>query len=99
MAYTRLLFALCFSCGCAAAALADTATPAASEKRAGGVTPVIRTMLSLPFKGVVCVAGLVSMPAAYVGSGLDPQVENDVTEIRNHYCSGEYFLSPQWEGE
>ncbi len=98
MVCARLFVVLCFSCGCAAAALADTATSAASEEGAGGVTPMIRTMLSLPFKGVVCLAGLLSMPVAYVGSGLDPEVKNDATEISHRYCSGEYFFGSQGEG-
>lgn len=60
---------------------------------------MLRTALFLPLKGGVCVAGLVSAPAAYVGSGLTAQVWNDTREVRTRYCGGEYFLGPQWEGE
>ncbi|MCS6924324.1 MAG: hypothetical protein NZ578_00345 [Candidatus Binatia bacterium] len=100
MARARFFLALCLCCSCAAAAPAATPTGAAPEDGAWkGVTAVVRTVLFLPFKGGVCVAGLLSVPAAYVGSGLTAQVRNDTREIRNHYCSGQYFLSPYWEGK
>ncbi|MEW6297944.1 MAG: hypothetical protein AB1671_09430 [Thermodesulfobacteriota bacterium] len=97
MAGKHFFLALCVSCCCATAALADAPARSSPEEGAGGVSAVARSVLSLPFKGVICLAGLISMPAAYLGSGLDPQVEDDTTRIRNHYCSGEYFLSPKWE--
>lgn len=100
MACARFLLALCLCCSCATAALAATATGAAPEDGAWrGVTAVLRTVLFLPLKGGVCVAGLASVPAAYIGSGLTAQVRDDTREIRSHYCSGSYFLSPCWEGK
>lgn len=82
---------------CSTAVLAADASP--PQERAGGITALVRTVAYLPFKGVVCLAGIVSTPAAYVGSGLDPQVKEDAAAIKSHYCSAGYLLSSQWEQE
>jgi hypothetical protein len=81
----------------AAAVFADDASPGSPTAQKGGVIAAIRTAVLLPFKGVVCLAGVISAPAAYVGSGLDSQVRDEAATIRNQYCSATYLLDAQWE--
>ena|SRR5260221_9903642 len=57
---------------------------------------VLRTIAYLPFKGVVCVVGVVASFPVYMLSGMDPQVKNDTDAMREKYCSREYLLGPEW---
>jgi hypothetical protein len=79
------------------AVFADDSSNVSSTEKKGGVFAAVRTAFLLPFKGVVCLAGVISAPAAYVGSGLDSQVRDEAATIRNQYCSATYLLDSQWE--
>ena len=76
---------------------ADDASQVSSAEKKGGVFAAVRTAVLLPLKGVVCLAGVISAPTAYVGSGLDSQVRDDAATMRNQYCSAQYLLDSQWE--
>ena len=57
---------------------------------------VARTVVFLPFKGVVCVVGALASFPVYWLSGLDPQVKEDTGAMRAEYCSQRYLLGPEW---
>ena len=56
-----------------------------------------RTIAYLPFKGVVCVVGVVASFPAYWLSGMDPEVKSDTEMMRAKYCSREYLLGAEWQ--
>jgi len=66
------------------------------EATRGGVFDTARTIAYLPFKGVVCVVGVVASFPAYWLSGMDPEVKSDTEAMRAKYCSREYLLGPEW---
>lgn len=55
-----------------------------------------RTIAYLPFKGVVCVVGVVASFPVYWLSGMDPEVKNDTEAMRAKYCSREYLFGSEW---
>ncbi len=57
---------------------------------------LLKTIAYLPFKGVVCVVGVVVSFPVYVLSGMDPQVKNDTDAMREKYCSRKYLLGSEW---
>lgn len=61
-----------------------------------GVLATVRTIAYLPFKGVVCVVGVVASFPVYWLSGMDPEVKNDTEALRAKYCSRAYLLSSEW---
>lgn len=66
------------------------------EAAQGGILNTARTIAYLPFKGVVCVVGVVASFPAYWLSGMDPEVKSDTEGIRAKYCSREYLFGPEW---
>lgn len=72
--------------------------PGASPSQEQGNAPlaVARSVIYLPFKGVICVVGTVASFPAYVLSGLDPQVKSDTEAQRKTYCTQDYLFSPEW---
>ena len=60
------------------------------------VMDTARTIAYLPFKGVVCVVGVVASFPAYWLSGMDPEVKSDTEAMRAKYCSREYLLGSEW---
>ncbi|HXG18306.1 MAG TPA: hypothetical protein VNN62_04440 [Methylomirabilota bacterium] len=62
----------------------------------GGALATVRTIAYLPFKGVVCVVGVLASFPVYWLSGMDPQVKSDTEAMRARYCSREYFLGSEW---
>jgi hypothetical protein len=80
---------------CATAVLADEQTTSPAQTQ-GGVGAAARTVVFLPFKGVVCVGGALASFPVYWLSGLDPQVKADTAAMRAEYCSRRYLLGPEW---
>lgn len=79
-----------------ASADAHGEAPPAQQEEKGGVLDAVRTVVYLPFKGVLCgVGSLLGFPV-YVLSGLDSEVKADTTTLRTEHCSQHYLLSPEW---
>jgi hypothetical protein len=83
---------------CATAAIADNAgaQPWVQAEEPQGAVDVARTVVILPFKGMMCGVGMLVAFPVYVLSGLDPQVKTDTTATRTTYCSPAYIWSPRW---
>src|SRR6266511_5980484 len=83
----RILVGVLLAVACATTVCAGDRpdTPPAQE-RGGGVLAVVGTGVFLPFKGVVCVVGVVTSFPVYWLSGLDPQVKADTQAVRAKYC-------------
>jgi len=82
---------------CATAALADGPAPAgAAPEKTEEAFSVMRTILYLPFKSVVCIVGATASFPVYWLSGFDPQVKNDTAALRAQYCSLDYLLGSKW---
>ena len=71
-------------------------TQSSRKTTADGPLATVRTIAYLPFKGVVCVVGVLASFPVYWLSGLDPQVKHDTEAMREKYCSQEYFFSTEW---
>lgn len=71
-------------------------THPAQESAQSGVLATARTIAYLPFKGVICVVGVVASFPVYWLSGMDPEVKNDTEAMRAKYCSREYLLGSEW---
>ena len=71
-------------------------TPPAQEEVGGGRLTLVRTVVFLPFKGVVCGVGALASFPVYWLSGLDPQVKADTGAMRAEYCSRRYLFGPEW---
>jgi hypothetical protein len=71
-------------------------TQPAQEAAQSGVLAAARTIVYLPFKGVVCVVGVVASFPVYWLSGMDPEVKSDTEAMRAKYCSREYLLGSEW---
>jgi hypothetical protein len=56
----------------------------------------VKTIVLLPFKGVVCGVGMVAQFPPYWLSGLDTQVESDTHALLASHCNTPYLFSPQW---
>lgn len=68
----------------------------AQESAPRGPLAAVRTAAYLPFKGVVCVVGVVASFPVYWLSGMDPHVKADTETVRAQYCSREYLLGADW---
>jgi len=71
-------------------------TPPVQETTNGGALATARTIAYLPFKGIVCVVGVVASFPVYWLSGLDPEVKSDTEAMRAKYCSREYLFGSEW---
>jgi hypothetical protein len=80
----------------AAGAEGPPGTQPAQETAQSGVLATARTIAYLPFKGVVCVVGVVASFPVYWLSGMDPEVKSDTEAMRAKYCSREYLLGSEW---
>ena len=80
----------------AAGAEGPPGTQPAQEAAQRGVLATARTIAYLPFKGVVCVVGVVASFPVYWLSGMDPEVKSDTEAMRAKYCSREYLLGSEW---
>jgi hypothetical protein len=89
---TALWVVLCIPVALAA----DSAELGHDQKMENQPFAGVRTVLYLPFKGVICLVGAVTSFPVYWLSGLDPQVKHDSGVIRAYYCSQEYLFSPEW---
>jgi hypothetical protein len=67
-----------------------------SRKTIDDPLATVRTIAYLPFKGAVCVVGVLASFPVYWLSGLDPQVKRDTETMREKYCSQEYLFSSEW---
>jgi hypothetical protein len=67
-----------------------------TETAQNSVLATARTIAYLPFKGVICVVGVVASFPVYWLSGMDPEVKNDTETMRAKYCSREYLLGSEW---
>ena len=97
MTHKSLCLAILLAVLFTTAAQADgppSATP--GQETSSKPLAVVRTIVYLPFKGVVCVVGAVASFPVYVLSGLDPQVKSDTEALRAEYCSRDYLLGPDW---
>jgi len=93
----RIVAGVLLAVTCATPVCADDrpGTPPTQET-GGGAVAVARTVVFLPFKGVVCVVGALASFSVYWLSGLDPQVKEDTGAMRAEYCSQRYLLGPEW---
>jgi hypothetical protein len=71
-------------------------TQPAQETAQSGALAMARTIAYLPFKGVVCVVGVVASFPVYWLSGMDPEVKSDTEAMRAKYCSREYLFGSEW---
>ena len=71
-------------------------TQPAAETAQSSVLATARTIAYLPFKGVVCVVGVVASFPVYWLSGMDPEVKSDTETMRAKYCSREYLFGSEW---
>jgi len=74
----------------------DAQEAVASQEQGNSPLAVTRSVIYLPFKGVICAVGTVASFPAYVLSGLDPQVKSDTEAQRKTYCTQDYLFSPEW---
>ena len=82
---------------CATAALADGPAEAGpAPEKTEETFSVVRTILYLPFKSVVCIVGATASFPVYWLSGFDPQVKNDTAALRAQYCSLDYLFGSKW---
>ena len=79
-----------------AGAEGPSGTQPVQEPAHGGVLATARTIAYLPFKGVICVVGVVASFPIYWLSGMDPAVKSDTETMRAKYCSREYLLGSEW---